>query len=91
VDTSGVGLDVAAQAGQSDAARMPLIPREVVVDAPGAGALGDGLDDLFVRWVLVVETTGDHRARRTPRRTPSPTSVTTRSVVHAKVAWMRLR
>jgi hypothetical protein len=41
----------------------PLIPRELVVDPPGAGVLGEGLDDLFDRWVLVVETTADHEAR----------------------------
>jgi hypothetical protein len=37
----------------------PLIPRELVVDPPGAGALGKGLDDVFARWVLVVDTTVD--------------------------------
>lgn len=37
---------------------LPLIPREVVLNPPGAGALGEGLHDLFDRWVLVVETHG---------------------------------
>jgi len=41
----------------------PLIPREAVVDPPGAGVLGEGLEDRFRRWVLVVETTADHTAR----------------------------
>lgn len=41
----------------------PLIPREIVIEPPGAGVLGDGLDDVFDRWVLVVETTADHTAR----------------------------
>jgi hypothetical protein len=41
----------------------PLIPREVVVEPPGAGVLGEGLRDRFGRWVLVVETTADHAAR----------------------------
>lgn len=41
----------------------PLIPRNVVVEPPGAGMLGEGLADRFGRWVLVVETTVDHNAR----------------------------
>ena len=41
----------------------PLISREVVVESPGAGVLGEGLADRFGRWALVVETTVDHKAR----------------------------
>jgi hypothetical protein len=41
----------------------PLIPREAIVEPPGAGVLGEGLEDIFARWVLVVETTADHKAR----------------------------
>ena len=37
----------------------PLIPREIVVESPGAGVLGKGLQDAFTRWVLVVDTTVD--------------------------------
>jgi hypothetical protein len=40
----------------------PLIPREVVVGPPGAGALGQGLHDAYERWVLLVDTEVDHEA-----------------------------
>jgi hypothetical protein len=41
----------------------PLLPRELVIDPPGAGRLGAGLGDLYARWVLLVDTTVDDAAR----------------------------
>jgi hypothetical protein len=41
----------------------PLLPRELVIGPPGAGALGEGLADQFERWVLLVGTEADHEAR----------------------------
>lgn len=41
----------------------PLLPRELVIGPPGAGALGQGLQDRFERWVLVMETSVDHAER----------------------------
>jgi hypothetical protein len=41
----------------------PLLSRELVVDPPGAGALGKGTPDRFDRWVLVT-TTDEDRAER---------------------------
>lgn len=40
----------------------PLLPRELVLGPPGAGALGHGLSDVFERWVLVVGTEVDRVA-----------------------------
>lgn len=42
----------------------PLLPRELVLGPPGAGWLGDGIDDAFERWVLLVDTGVDHDAER---------------------------
>lgn len=41
----------------------PLLPRELVLGPPGAGALGAELNDAFDRWVLLVGTEVDHEAR----------------------------
>lgn len=41
----------------------PLIPREVVLEPPGAGALGADLADSFDRWVLLLDTAVDHAAQ----------------------------
>jgi hypothetical protein len=41
----------------------PLIPRELVVESPGAGALGEGHADPSARWVLVVDTAADSEAK----------------------------
>lgn len=40
----------------------PLIPRELIVCAPGAGALGAQAGDRFERWVLLVNTEHDEAA-----------------------------
>jgi hypothetical protein len=40
----------------------PVVPREVVVEEPGAGALGNGVKDAFERWVLLVGTQADDEA-----------------------------
>jgi hypothetical protein len=37
----------------------PLVSREAVVTPPGAGSLGEGVDDRFDRWVLVIGTDVD--------------------------------
>lgn len=37
----------------------PLVPRELVLGPPGAGALGRGLEDRFRRWVLLLDTEVD--------------------------------
>jgi hypothetical protein len=41
----------------------PLIPRELIVSAPGAGALGAGARDMFERWVLLTATERDTSAQ----------------------------
>lgn len=38
----------------------PMIPRELVVEHPGSGLLGQGSGDPLGRWVLVSATTVDH-------------------------------
>jgi hypothetical protein len=40
----------------------PLLSRELVLGPPGAGALGEGLGDVFERWVLLVGSEVDHEA-----------------------------
>lgn len=40
----------------------PLLTRELVLGPPGAGALGQGLNDIYERWVLLVGTEVDHEA-----------------------------
>lgn len=40
----------------------PLIPRELIVQPPGAGALGTGLADRFERWALVIDSKVEHAA-----------------------------
>jgi hypothetical protein len=37
----------------------PLVPREIVLEPPGAGLLGAGSDDRFDRWVLAINTDED--------------------------------
>lgn len=41
----------------------PLLPRELVLGPPGAGALGRGLEDSFDRWVLLLDTEVDQPNR----------------------------
>jgi hypothetical protein len=41
----------------------PLLPRPLVLDPPGAGVLGAGLNDRFDRWVLLVPSRADATAR----------------------------
>jgi hypothetical protein len=41
----------------------PLVKREVVLSPPGAGALGAGVEDVYERWVLVVNTHVDEQTK----------------------------
>jgi hypothetical protein len=41
----------------------PLLTRELVLGPPGAGALGQGLNDIYELWVLLVGTEVDHEAK----------------------------
>lgn len=41
----------------------PLVPRETVLEPPGAGSLGEGAEDRYDRWVLVVNTDEDDKAK----------------------------
>jgi hypothetical protein len=41
----------------------PLVPRETVLTPPGAGSLGEGAEDRYDRWVLVITTDEDHKAK----------------------------
>ncbi len=46
----------------------PLLPREIVIEPPGSGALGKGTPDRFGRWVLVTRTV-EHLDGGVPRFT----------------------
>jgi hypothetical protein len=41
----------------------PLVPRETVLTPPGAGSLGEGAEDRYDRWVLVINTDEDGKAK----------------------------
>jgi len=41
----------------------PLVPREIVLEPPGAGSLGEDAEDRYDRWVLVINTDEDHKAK----------------------------